>query len=94
MLDKFDVPLIPEGYPLVVSMNALLDAVKSVSHIINGNERSSSKLKRKKPPPTSVQGDGVDGVILRSSWSGVLAALALLLDARSVRVSGLLITTL
>ena len=35
MLDKTEVPYIPEGYPLVLAMNALLDAIKSVSLIVN-----------------------------------------------------------
>lgn len=88
MLDKSEVPPIPEGYPLVVAMNALFDAVKSVSSIINGKEESSGsgKMKRKEPLPfaaavTTVEGGGVECVMLRSSWSGVLAALALLLDS-------------
>lgn len=92
MLDKFEVPLIPDGYPLVVAMNALLDAVKSVSLITNNTqeEEESSPAKNRKTGsgggelpamPTSVTGDGVNGVMLKSSWSGVLAALALLLDA-------------
>ena len=88
MLDKSEVPPIPEGYPLVVAMNALFDAVKSVSSIINGKEVSSGngKLKRKKSltfafAMTTEEGRGVAGVMLHSSWSGVLAALALLLDS-------------
>ena len=35
MLDKMEVPTIPEGYSLVVAMNALLDAIRSVSLVIN-----------------------------------------------------------
>ena len=67
MLEKTDIPLIPDGYPLVVAMNALLDAVKSVSLVVNEKKKSVSvELK---------------GVMLKSSWSGVMAALALLLDA-------------
>ena len=37
MLDKTEVPGITEGYPLVVAMNALLDAIKSVSLVVNDN---------------------------------------------------------
>ncbi len=120
MLDKFEVPPIPEGYPLVVAMNALLDAVKSVSIIINGKDPGSGKLKRAKPSATPTLGEIAHGrdarsvaastprgdssselrpgggvalptqlkldekqvecVMVQSSWSGVLAALALLLD--------------
>ena len=87
MLDKSDVPPIPDGYPLVVAMNALLDAIQSVAVIVNGNRTSSGKLQRKPSLPVAgpvVQGQGrgvVEGVVLSSSWSGVLAALALLLDS-------------
>ncbi len=84
MLDKFEVPPIPEGYPMVIAVNALLDTVRSVALIISeqDNHAPSKGMERMLPPPlSSVQGDGVEGVILRSSWSGVLAALALLLDA-------------
>ena len=34
MLEKTEVPHITEGYPLVVAMTALMDAVKSVSLVI------------------------------------------------------------
>jgi len=119
MLDKTEVPPIPEGYPLVVAMNALLDSVKSISILVNGKEPGSGKLKRAKgDSPATKKGEGpsgvsngpaaraapatredsvgvggvvspvepsprgmkVGGVMLESSWAGVLAALALLLD--------------
>ena len=84
LLDKFEVPLIPDGYPLVVAFNALLDVVHSVALIVSGQDTGPEGARPKlgkEPPPTSVRGDGVEGIILRSSWSGVLASLALLLDA-------------
>ena len=66
MLEKTDIPLIPDGYPLVVAMNALMDAIKSVSLVVNDKKTTVSvKLKE---------------VMLKSSWSGVMAALAILLD--------------
>ena len=72
MLEKTETPLIPEGYPLVVAMNALMDAIKSVSLVINDKKTSVSvELKE---------------VMLKSSWSGVMAALALLLDTWYVYV--------
>ena len=49
MLDKMDVPMIVEGYPLVVAMNALLYAIKSVSLVINDKITSRATT----PPPTS-----------------------------------------
>ena len=73
MLEKTDIPLIPDGYPLVVAMNALMDAVKSVSQVINNKKKAVSvELKE---------------VMLKSSWSGVMAALALLLDTWWVGMS-------
>ena len=66
MLDKTDVPFIADGYPLVVAMNALMDAIKSVSLVVSDKKTTVSvKLKE---------------VMLKSSWSGVMAALAILLD--------------
>ena len=60
MLEKTDIP---DGYPLV---NALMDAVKSVSQVINNKKKAVSvELKE---------------IMLKSSWSGVIAALSLLLD--------------
>ena len=41
MLEKTDIPLIPDGYPLVVAMNALMDAVKSVSRSLTIRRRPS-----------------------------------------------------
>ena len=40
MLEKTEVPLIPDGYPLVVAMTALMDAVKSVSLVINDEAKA------------------------------------------------------
>ena len=42
MLDKTEVPTIPEGYSLVVAMNALLDAIRSVSLVINDEVTSTA----------------------------------------------------
>ena len=81
MLDKFEVPPIPDGYPLVVAVNALLDTVQSVSLIISRQDSHTSSKPLLRGVRGEDGGDGVEGVILRSSWSGVLAALALLLDA-------------
>ena len=115
MLDKTEVPPIPEGYPLVVAMNALLDSVRSISIIINGKEPGSGKLKRAKGDSPSMKGEAgvsngpasrampatrhdvvggvvvspadrsskeikVQGVMVQSSWAGIMAALSLLLD--------------
>ncbi len=52
MLDKTEVPQIPEGYPLVVAMNALLDAVRSVSVIVNGAKATPASLTS---PPDIIQ---------------------------------------
>ena len=58
MLDKYEVPLIPDSYPLVVALNALLE---SMSLIVNRSDDSSAKLRYKQPPPpSSMQGNGAD----------------------------------
>ena len=50
MLDKSEVPVIADGYPLVVAMNALLNAIKSVSLVINDKMPPSP---HSSPPPDS-----------------------------------------
>lgn len=112
MLEKSEVPVIPEGYPLVVAMTALMDAVKSVSLVISDEvkpKKHVAQFLRRSPSPGemkilnralfnydmihvrvsnynvytclhSIPAGDVKEMMLRSSWSGVLASLALLLD--------------
>ena len=54
MLEKNDVPVIPEGYPLVVAMTALMDAVKSVSLVITDEVKAKkhvAQFLRRSPSP-------------------------------------------
>ena len=63
MLAKTNIPLIHNGYSLVVAINT---PVKSVSQVINNKKKAISvELKE---------------VMLKSSWSGMMAAITLLLD--------------
>ena len=58
MLEKTDVPQIPDGYPLVVAMTALMDAVKSVSLVINDEVKAKKRVAqflRRSPSPGKQQ---------------------------------------
>ncbi|CAI8001450.1 Protein MON2 homolog [Geodia barretti] len=80
MLDKSEVPVISEGYTLVVAMTALIDAVKSVSLVVTDEVKAKKHVAQflhRSPSP----GGDVKEMMLKSSWSGVLASLALLLDS-------------
>ena len=76
MLEKQDIPVIPEGYPLVVSMTTLFDTIKSISLVVN--DQSSPLPIRPETQPRSHT--DVSETMLSSCWSAVLSALALLLD--------------
>ena len=52
MLDKVDTPVISDGYPLVVAMNALLDAIKSISLVINGEVTKATPTLSSEVMPT------------------------------------------
>ena len=74
MLEKTDIPLFLDGYPLVVAINALMNAVKSVSQVVNNKKKAVSvELKE---------------VMLKSSWLGMMAALTLLLNTWCVGKGG------
>ena len=51
MLDKLDIPVIADGYPLVVAMNALLDAIKSISQVVNGEATATPTFSEVMPTP-------------------------------------------
>ena len=54
MLEKSEVPMIPEGYTLVVAMTALMDAVKSVSLVITDEVKAKkhvAQFLRRSPSP-------------------------------------------
>ena len=44
MLDKSEVPVISEGYTLVVAMTALIDAVKSVSLVVTDEVKAKKHV--------------------------------------------------
>lgn len=81
MLDKTDVPTIPEGYSLILSMNVIMDLIRSLSLIIH---------QQGSPPPSaktfssSLLGNcpsvDLSTNLLNSCWSAILASLSLLLD--------------
>lgn len=76
MLDKTDAPLIHESYPLAVAYTALLDAVKSVTIAVENLQLPSANTHCETVAP-----EEVNEVMIKSSWSGMLAALSLLLNA-------------
>ena len=54
MLEKSEVPVIPEGYTLVVAMTALIDAVKSVSLVVTDEVKAKkhvAQFLRRSPSP-------------------------------------------
>ena len=58
MLEKTDVPQIPDGYTLVVAMTALMDAVKSVSLVISDEVKAKKRVAqflRRSPSPGKQQ---------------------------------------
>lgn len=82
MLDKSDVPTIPDGYPLALSMTALLDTIKSLSLVVHNQASPTPSAKSFSSSLIGVHKViDVSEVMMSSCWSGVLAALALLLDS-------------
>ena len=77
MLEKLEVPAIPDGYPLIVAMTMLFDLIKSMSIIVNNQMSPPPKLKQGATP---TQLSDVSEAMLSSSWSAILSALAILLD--------------
>lgn len=68
MLDKSEPPMIADGYCMSVAYACLLDIVRSISLVVDGNDAAENNA-------FSVQ-------LVNSSWCGLLAALTLLLEAR------------
>ncbi|XP_062616734.1 protein MON2 homolog isoform X2 [Saccostrea cucullata] len=82
MLDKVEPPPIAEGYGLSLAFYCLLEVVKSVRILVHGepeneNQTTTSRVRK----DISVEERGLDEELINSSWCGLLAALALLLDA-------------
>ncbi len=76
MLEKHEVPSIPEGYPLIVAMTTLFDLIKSTSVIVN-DQLSPSTVRATTP---KLMLPKISEMMLSSSWSAILSALAILLD--------------
>jgi hypothetical protein len=82
MLDKSEVPSTSEGYPLVLSMTALLDTVKSLSLVVHNQCSPTPSAKCFTSASIGVQTvSDLSETMLTSCWSPVLAALTLLFDA-------------
>ena len=82
MLDKIDIPTIPEGYPLALATTVLLDSVKSLSLVVHNQASPTPSAKSFSSSLIGVHKIAdVSETMLMSCWSGVLAALTLLLDA-------------
>ena len=79
MLDKLDVPSIPDGYPLIVAMTSLLDTIKSLSLVVH-NQTALPKIVKAHPSLGMHSIAAVSEAMLSSCWSAVLSALAMLLD--------------
>ena len=77
MLEKHEIPSIPEGYPLIVAMTTLFDLIKSMSKIVN-NQMSPPVKSKQVTLPTELSKSSE--AMLSSSWSAILSALAILLD--------------
>lgn len=77
MLEKQEIPSIPDGYPLIVAMKTLFDLIKSTSVMVN-NQLSPSSLRQ--ITPSKAELPEVSKTMLSSSWSAILSALAILLD--------------
>lgn len=81
MLDKQEVPAIPEGYPLMVAMVSLLDIIKSISLVVNNQADTPPSVTPLKSSLTDHTTTQVSEAMLSSCWSAVLASLAMLLDS-------------
>ena len=76
MVGATDPPTIPEGYGVTIAYNALLDATRSLSIAILGAEGESSHYE------ATDEKQSLDRAMVNASWTGLLTALSLLLEAR------------
>ncbi|XP_064632193.1 protein MON2 homolog isoform X2 [Lineus longissimus] len=83
MMDKVEPPPIPEGYGISISFSCLLGVIKGVHQIVEGDETgkvpAEARPEDKKKPAKVYK--PLHEELVNSSWCGILAALALLLDA-------------
>lgn len=85
VLDKIEPPQISDGYGLSLAFHCLMEIVKSVQFLIEGEaeEGKDELVEQKKSPttPTEEQEQNLHSELINSSWCGMLASLSLLLDA-------------
>ncbi|XP_060551977.1 protein MON2 homolog isoform X2 [Ruditapes philippinarum] len=92
MLDKVDPPTVPDGYGLSVGFYCLVEAVRTIQFLVEGEYGNKlEKAKEKKVTQSEEQEESGQAKseeeknlyeeLVNSSWCGMLAALALLLDA-------------
>jgi len=74
MTDRLEPPSMSDGYGVSLAYSCLLDVVRSVSLVIDTDPSTTTQTE-------AVPLDTVRAQLLQSSWCGLLAALALLLDA-------------
>ena len=91
MLDKVEPPSIPEGYGVTLAYQCVLDTVRSLGLIIQGESKvpQSYPGKQDEAPEAKMPKDDVREehkemctALLNSTWCGLLSALTLLLEAR------------
>ncbi|XP_053204824.1 protein MON2 homolog isoform X2 [Panonychus citri] len=93
-LDKLEAPTVPDGYGLTTALHCLFEVVESISTIIDGPNKTdskeskeiaiesiTSKLRLTRINELDSETKALHESILNSSWSGLVAAFALLLDA-------------
>ncbi|XP_078340584.1 protein MON2 homolog isoform X3 [Crassostrea virginica] len=82
MLDKVEPPAIADGYGLSLAFYCLLEVVKSVRILVQGEPETESQTQKSSVKRNiSAEERVLDEELINSSWCGMLAALSLLLDA-------------
>lgn len=84
MMDKVEPPSIPDGYGISVAYACLLDIIRSISLAIHGPTPVSDGEPVNIKYQCSEKERALHYQLLESSWGGILAALAPLVDARYV----------
>ncbi|VDO11629.1 unnamed protein product [Rodentolepis nana] len=73
VLDRHEAPVLPEGYSLRMTVSCLVQIVWSLQHLIREAVKNWEKEPSKEPP--------VEFKMLSISWTAILPALSLLLEA-------------
>ncbi|WAR26074.1 MON2-like protein, partial [Mya arenaria] len=77
MLDKVEPPVVPDGYGLSLGFYCLVEAVRTIQVIVEGEKADGAKTAEDRKSDER----HLHEELVNSSWCGMLAALALLLDA-------------